>query len=280
MPWHSTVAWMRRELETRGVGPLLVEQAVAAAEAGEQRVRDEIAARVPDVAWARAGIDGGICIRVRGIVYVADRLDQITHGDGHVLFVCGKTGVIVYPDNRIEEFSIAGGMDFFRMIGGKPFSVRVVEGGKVAAVWNGLVGPSLKEIRHVVASQDGVPVYIGRKDGRCWRQFPEESTKVVVRHPDQILFEGAVADWHSLSKTPEALPVESTVYCTLAHLVSLPDGSVVWGVRHGKDDVSVYRDGHVLVRGDLLAFHCPKDGTPTLIERTPNDGRKIHDLAA
>lgn len=218
--------------------------------------------------------------------------------DGHVSFIwrvnqegsqnCSDSdahsyAVVFHPDGKVEEFrSVASSGPRLMPIDGKMFSVRPhhwndpsVEKSSLddrrVAVWNGLQGPELNDIRYVVKAGSGL-AYIGYKGS--WNP---SRLGVIVRHPDRVLYEGPDELWCRFSKTPEANPIDSTVYGVGPRLLALADGSVIWALKRDKA-VTVYRDERPVVSGDLLGFYRHEDGLLTVIERTRHDRRNFHVL--
>ncbi len=203
---------------------------------------------------------------------------NVVNSDAH------KCIVVFRPDGEVEEFR--GFMA--QIIGGKVFSIRPYNWDDPAAttssildpqvaVWGDTQGPQFPEIRCVVDA-GGVPVYMARKDGRYWGDYPVQSTKAVMQHPDTVLFEGRAEDWHMISKTPEALSDEHGVYGVPSRMLIMPDGTPVYGISDNKT-VTIFRGRSPVVKGDLIAFHRREsDQVLTVIERTPGNGRKIHEL--
>lgn len=196
-----------------------------------------------------------------------------------------RYAVVFRPDGTVEEFrSVSSSGPRLKLIDGKVFSIRPhhwndpsvrtssLDDRKVA-VWDGVQGLELNDIRYVVATGGG-PAYIGTK-GSWSLSAPRLS--VIVRHPDRVLYEGPDEVWCWFSKTPEANPVDSTVYGVGPRLLALADGSVIWALKRDKA-VTVYRDERPVVSGDLLGFYRREDGLLTVIERTGHDRRNFHVL--
>ncbi len=190
--------------------------------------------------------------------------------------------VMLNPDGTVEErqASEAG------IVGGKPYFVRPADCGlppgsrpdladKEVLVWNGVSGRPLKEIRHIVDSH-GVPVCLGRSDGEWWMG----STLVVVRHPEQTLYEGRDEVVSLFSDTPDARPTASTVRGMGPRLILQADGSVVWAAMKKSGLTTVYRDGKAIYTGRFIAFHRGSRGKVlTIIGRNSRrNGRTIQKI--
>lgn len=235
---------------------------------------------------------------IAGVTHAA-----LTFEDGFVFFAWRPTkddlpntvwanaptyAVVFAPDGTAEEFripSVSGPL--LRVAGGKMFSVRpfnwrvpdVTSVGiddEVVGVWDGIEGPRFAAIESVIGTHDGV-FSIGCKERRPW---PDHSIDVLVRHPDDVWFENSDGArlWFQCSTTPDADPIKKTVHCPRHRLLKGTDGSLIWAVKDDEGLVTVYRNREPVVSGDMIAFHQDDHGAVTVIERTTNNGRRIHAL--